>query len=811
LIKEKKKAHMDWVFAGRPGPQHGTSTARKATTRALRSHRRGEEAEKKKAFYQEVMENVCDASFYKLIRKHQKTNADTMALLTDGKLEYDCDKQIKDWATHFEQLATPTNKSQYDDEYITDVQQILNCIDMICDQDKSFEPITRDEVYCAIQRLNDKKASDESGLCAEHLKTSGESILYVLADMFNMMCHAGYFPVSLKSGIIHPVSKKGKSTLIKDNYRGITISSIMGKVLEHILRSRWQPLRDQQSHLQFGFTKGRSPAMASLLVSEADIEADEQKQCIYVCTLDAMKAFDTVDHRVMLQRLFQDTTPDIYKAVRELYNDTTSKVKWQGALSEPFKIQQGVRQGGVLSPDLYKLYINNLLKTYETHPCSFRIGCIPVGSPTVADDVCLVSGNGLDMQILLREAYNYSCQARYMLHPDKSAIIPMGRVSLHHMDTFTLGECDVQASVTADHLGLCRSNWREQSTAIIKEKISLGRRTTYSLMGTGLHGTNGVDASTSYKVYRTYVLPRMLYGLEVVHLKKGDINKIETAHRELLRMFQSLPPRTANAATYLLIGAIPIEAEIDMRRLSLLGGIVRSPDMNLREVAARQIAVKDVNSKSWFVKTAKLLTKYELPSTHELLQDPPTKPAWKRAINRAVKGYWSKLLKAEASTKSTLCYLNIDSLRFGSAHHIWTTVNRSLQDVRRAITKIHLVTGTYCTQAVRSLHSEGKVASTCLLCCSSEEDLFHLLLECPALHQVRARYLPMIQQLVSSYISQEEWENLCQDSGSLLQLVLDCSKMPRIARNGKMMEEIVSTTRIMCHQLHCRRSRMMIV
>jgi hypothetical protein len=212
---------------------------------------------------------------------------------------------------------------------------------------------------------------------------------------------------------------------------------------------------------------------------------------------------------------------------------------------------------------------------------------------------------------------------------------------------------------------------------MVKKKISLGRRTTYGLMGTGLHGTNGVDACTSYRIYKTYVLPRMLYGMEVIVLKKGDLKALETAHRELLRVFQSLPTSTANAATYLLIGAVPIEAEIDRRRLALMGGIVRTPDMVLREVAVRQIAVKDSDSKSWFVTTAKTLVKYDLPCMSELLLEPPTKQQWRGMVNRAVRGYWGKALRAEAHSKSTLELLNREVLQMGKPHPCWSTVSMS--------------------------------------------------------------------------------------------------------------------------------------
>jgi hypothetical protein len=597
-----------------------------------------------------------------------------------GVITHDPKIQLDAWTEHFSELATPASKPHFDDKYKQYIQQNLCIIDNIDNTQSQFDPITTGEVEMAIRNLKSGKARDEDGLSAEHLKLAGSAVAETLALLLTLMCTKGYIPSSLKSGIINPFGKKGKCNLQKDNYRGITISSVLGKVLEHILKSRWQPLNEKQASLQFGFTQGRSPAMASLVISEADMEAFDTKRCIYMCTLDAMKAFDTVDHQSMLFKLYKDTTPDVYKIIQNLYEGATAKVKWRGMTSEPFSVTQGVRQGGVLSPDLYKMYINDLLKGYEEHPSSFRIGTVCVGTPTVADDVCLLSATGVGMQAMLQEAHRYSCRERY--HPQKRAVIPLGQPALHYMDKFTLGDCDIRTTVTAEHLGLTRCTWRMQSDLITKQKVSLGRRTVYSLMGTGLHGTNGLDAKTSYRIYKTYVLPRVTYGLEVIHLKKDNINSLETMYRELLRMFQSLPPRTANVATYLLIGAAPIEAEIDMRRLSLLGSIVRSADTTLRELAVRQVAVKEPDSKSWFVATTKLLIKYDLPSLSELLHNPPEKQGWQREVKKVVKSHWCTHLINQATTKTTLYLLNMGELKLGSFHPCWDTVEPSTKDVR---------------------------------------------------------------------------------------------------------------------------------
>jgi hypothetical protein len=77
--------------------------------------------------------------------------------------------------------------------------------------------------------------------------------------------------------------------------------------------------------------------------------------------------------------------------VKNLYTGLVSKVKWKGNTSNSFQIHQGVRQGGILSPFLYKLYVNNLLEDLKTHSLGFKIGTTYVGCPTYADDKAFMS------------------------------------------------------------------------------------------------------------------------------------------------------------------------------------------------------------------------------------------------------------------------------------------------------------------------------------------------------------------------------------------------------------------------------------
>ena len=111
-------------------------------------------------------------------------------------------------------------------------------------------------------------------------------------------------PEIMKQSYKIPIPKRNKDSRIQDNYRGITIAPILGKILEMIALETGINEDLKTNDLQFGFSCGRSPSMATLLITEAIAEARHSKTSLYVASLDARKAFDVVNHTKLKKKLF---------------------------------------------------------------------------------------------------------------------------------------------------------------------------------------------------------------------------------------------------------------------------------------------------------------------------------------------------------------------------------------------------------------------------------------------------------------------------------------------------------------------------
>ena len=318
----------------------------------------------------------------------------------------------------------------------------------------------------------------------------------------------------------------------------------------------------------------------------------------------------------------------------------------------------------------------------------------------------------------------------------------------------------------------------------IEEKLSIGRKTAYSLMGAGFHSGNGLKTCLNGNIWSAFVVPRVVYGLKVLSLKKKDVETLEMFQRKSLRHIQGLPDKTPKGITLALLGILPLETIIHKNAPNLFMSISRNKHFLEHEIAERQIAMKDFEDKSWFNLIRQILDKYGLPSIFYLFEQRFFKVEWKKILSSAVHGHIEAMWRAEVNEKPSLKCVNPDSLKVGSVHPVWATVRNSITDNRRAQLKCKLLSGTYTLQGNRAAFNQYTVDATCNLRLAAPETRQHFVAECMAYSAERERYTEKIRnnpalpdelkhdllnpelftQLTldaSSYVSQrEELENL---------------------------------------------------
>ena len=813
LVKESKQILNAWREAGSPRGDHPLFKHKKKLKRLIRKQNRQERAIDKRRFFTKLMANPDTSYFYKLIKRNTgKAKSHVQTTIVTGTQEVDDPvKQTEIFADYYETLAVPDQNPTYNDNFLEQSQLRCSLIDQLADLNPDpVEPFSYIEVEKAVKSLNSNKAADEYGITAEHVKFAGEPLWTLLTNIFNAILETGKIPETFKTGYITPVHKKGKDPQQVNNYRGITVASLLGKIFEYMLLQRLPDLNKDQSELQFGFTKNTSPNIAALIMSEAILDAKRNNSHLHIATLDSQKAFDVVSHSILLDKLYHTgANLQIWKLVKGMYEGLSSKVKWQGDYSNSFPVSQGVKQGGILSTHLYKLYINDLLLTLEDNNLGKYIGTHYSGCPTCADDLSLMSECTHDFQTMLNISHQYACDHRYTIHPEKSVVVTKGRNKkvLQEENSLTLSETQITIANSTKHLGLIRSV-KQESKLNITERISVARKTLYMLLNTGVHGNTGINPKISYKIYQCYVLPRLLHALECISITKSDLNELELFHRKTLKSMQSLPSYTATSAVLLLLGALPIEGEIHRRQLSLLYGILQSDNSIVKGILDRQSTVYSNDQESFCGKISEILDLYQLPPLEHLYNNLPTKEVWKTTVKNAVFKYWTTILRSDLQNKSTMSFCNIHHLSVGKVHHVWDSIGTSPLDVKKGIVKARMLTGVYNLQEQKSKFSKSKISANCILCHSAEETLTHMLTSCPVYHEERKECINSMKPIIDNIMGPMWWEKAITDRSQIARLILDNSSLigTSTARNVKCtVNQLEVMSRNLCYRLHNKR------
>ncbi|MCP4978278.1 MAG: reverse transcriptase family protein, partial [Maribacter sp.] len=292
---------------------------------------------------------------------------------------------------------------------------------------KLNNPIQFWEIEKAMDKLHTSTSAGTTDIPPEFLKNLGRRGKLFIHNWAQQMWDQEKFPRQndiLRTTFLH---KKGKTDTL-DNYRTLTIGCNICKIYNRVLTNRIQEASENSNilgEIQNGFRPSRR-ATDNLLVLETMIrKSKREKKKNFLALLDITKAYDRVDREILWEVMLQMGFPvQLLNNIRQTYRDPRSVVHFQDIQSEPLSMDLGLKQGCVLSPILFALYIAELGKRLTESGRGIRLGNLTIPGMFFADDMMLV-GSEKDLTHLLKIVSQYAQEFRLEFAGHKSSVIPL--------------------------------------------------------------------------------------------------------------------------------------------------------------------------------------------------------------------------------------------------------------------------------------------------------------------------------------------------------------------------------------------------
>ena len=459
-----------------------------------------------------------------------------------GEVITDQVKQMQSWTEHYLELyVTQTT--------VTDTA--LNAIPELPVMVELDTQSTMEELSKAIDRLSCRKALGSDGIPSEVLRSRKPALLQQLHDLLCQCWEQGHIPQDmLDDNIVTLYKNKGERSDC-NNYRGISLLSIIGKAFARVALACLQTLA---SHVypesQCGFRSGRSTVDMIFSIRQLQEKCQEQQMPLYIAFIDLTKAFDLVSRSGLFKLLRKIGCPPHPLAVISSFHENMhSTVNYNGSTSEAFKVSSGVKQGCVLAPTLFSIFFSMLLQ-YAFKNCRegvflhirsdgklLNIACLRAKTKVTkvliremlfADDVAVVSHTEGLQQLVSR--LSHACKEFGLKISLKKTNVMAQDAG--HPPTIAIDGYNLEVVEHFTYLGSTISN----SLSIDVEVNSrIAKATAVMAKLNQRVWNNSLTEKTRIHVYQACVLSTLLYGSESWTTYARHEKKLNSFHQRWLR------------------------------------------------------------------------------------------------------------------------------------------------------------------------------------------------------------------------------------------------------------------------------------
>jgi len=560
-VKEKKKLFKKWSTTKQDEDYEMYRLARKECKRTVK--------EAKDLSWRQFGEDLADKceqssrAFYKLVKTYRTREEpfDPTSIINDRNGNPLSDKEEVNirWKEYFEELLNPTSN------------------DSTHKRQEHFKPRFHDhvepaillsEVRWAINISPKGKAAGIDGLTTEAIQACGETGVKWLTRIFNKAWTERAVPLDWQNSIIIPIWKKKGSKRDCGKYRGISLLSHIGKMYAKILEKRIRPIADPQlCQAQFGFRKNRGCTDAIFALRQMCEKAIEFNQELHMVFVDQEKAFDRVNREKLWTVLEEyGIKGQLLDNTRALYRESRAAVRTRSGYTTWFDVTSGVRQGCVLSPLLFIIYMDRI--TREANPAPEESNEL-----LFADDQALIHSNADKLQSHT-DRLNAACERYDMkisVSKTESMVVSRSQgvdceILVNNSKLKQVREFKYLGSLFTDDGKIARE---------IETRCQKANNVTYQLGPLLTHPV--IPMETKRRLINAIFVPTLCYQSQTWALNKKAERKITTCEMKCLRRAANKTrlEKVRNEAIRDIVGTKPILQFISAQRLKWFGHLMR--------------------------------------------------------------------------------------------------------------------------------------------------------------------------------------------------------------------------------------------
>lgn len=441
----------------------------------------------------------------------------------------------------------------------------------------SIDPTNNTEVLNVLKAIKTSSEGWDS-LSTQPLKQCYELITPLLTHIINLSLSQGTVPLEFKKAVVLPVFKKDDKREFT-NYRPISILPLFSKVIEKIMYKRiynFLSIHNLLYDYQFGFRQKYGTNLALLQLCDKISESLKLNETVIGVFLDFSKAFDTIDHSILLLKLEKYGIRGIANQWLKSYlENRTQTVKYNDTMSKNLPIKCGVPQGSILGPLLFLIYINDL-------------SCVSKKLFTIlfADDTNIfISGKNLvELEGILNEELNNLVEwlhcNRLSLNISKTHYMIFSKMPIDRSLKILISNQVIQRVKSTKFLGITIDEALDW-----KPHINNIRLKTSKSIGILCKCRKLLDKKILLQLYHAFVSPYLSYGIELWgSATKSALQPIIINQKRSLRIIHGAPPRSPSTPLFLSSEVLPLDSIYEFKILEfmfkynnfMLPGIFRS-------------------------------------------------------------------------------------------------------------------------------------------------------------------------------------------------------------------------------------------